>query len=36
MKLNDKKIKYILREKNKRSSSIEIAMKMKITTGLPP
>ena len=33
MKLNDKKIKYIIREKNKRGSSTEIASEMKITTG---
>ena len=33
MKLNDKKIKYIIREKNKRRSSTEIAGEMKITTG---
>jgi putative transposase len=33
MKLNDKKIKYIIREKNKRRSSTDIAMEMKITTG---
>ena len=32
MKLNEKKIKYIIREKNKRRSSTEIAKEMKITT----
>ena len=32
MKLNEKKIKYIIREKNKRRSSTEIAREMKITT----
>ena len=32
MKLNDKKIKYIIREKNKRRSSTEIAKEMKIST----
>jgi putative transposase len=32
MKLNAKKINYIIREKNKRRSSTEIAMEMKITT----
>jgi hypothetical protein len=32
MKLNEKKINYIIREKNKRRSSTEIAMEMKITT----
>jgi len=32
MKLNDKKIKYIIREKNKRRASTEIANEMKITT----
>ena len=33
MKLNDKKIKYIIREKIKRRSSTEIAKEMKISTG---
>jgi putative transposase len=33
MKLNEKKINYIIREKNKRRSSTEIAKEMKITTG---
>ncbi len=32
MKLNDKKIKYIIREKNKRRSSTEITKEMKIST----
>ncbi len=32
MKLTDKKIKYIIREKNKRRSSTEIAKEMKIST----
>ncbi len=32
MKLNEKKIKYIIWEKNKRRSSTEIAKEMKITT----
>jgi hypothetical protein len=32
MKLTDKKIKYMIREKNKRRSSTDIAKEMKITT----